>query len=232
LDKIKKDYVDHSEKVLNKFVTIIGGIVEHGLAPRIATTDFDARARDLPLNDSPKVECCVFLDGISSSTRKMHQVLSALLPPDHLQDVFSRIFAYVDTKVPTLFINAAAVNSNTSDGSSSFQFPKSDKGKLRLISEVEYTMKALNKLPGALPWDFTAMNVLARKLDYQLPQKAVPPPPELLEEETKEPTDNLKDENTSYKPTQSAEDKEYRNESNEQESPVEEEVTPVENGNS
>ena len=33
LDQIRKEYAEHNEKVLNKFVTIFGGIVEHGLAP-------------------------------------------------------------------------------------------------------------------------------------------------------------------------------------------------------
>ena len=172
LDKTKKDYVDHNEKVLNKFVTIIGGIVDHALAPRIASTDFDARARDLPLeNDQAdsKMSCCVFLDGISTNTRKMHQVLNALLPPDHLQDVFTRIFAYVDQTLPTLFISADAV-ANPSQGAPSFKFPTTDEGKLRLILEVEYTTRKLNQLAGVLPWDFTAMTVLERRLDFKVPK--------------------------------------------------------------
>jgi vacuolar protein sorting-associated protein 54 len=170
LDKIKKDYLDHSEKVLNKFVTIIGGIVEHGLAPRIANTDFDARARDLPM-DLPDLACCVFLDGTSTNTRKMHQVLNALLPPDHLQDVFSRIFAYVDQKVPTLFIEASSAT-NTPNGTPSFQFPTSDDGKRRMILEVECMTNALNGLQGVVAWDFTSMQVLERKLEYKLPRAA------------------------------------------------------------
>jgi vacuolar protein sorting-associated protein 54 len=170
LDKIKKDYLDHSEKVLNKFVTIIGGIVEHGLAPRIANTDFDARARDLPM-DSPDLACCVFLDGTSTNTRKMHQVLNALLPPDHLEDVFSRIFAYVDQKVPTLFIEASSAT-NTPNGTPSFQFPTSDDGKRRMILEVECMTNALNGLQGVVAWDFTSMQVLERKLEYKLPRAA------------------------------------------------------------
>lgn len=185
LDKTKKDYVDHNEKVLNKFVTIIGGIVEHGLAPRIASTDFDARARDLN-SDHSKMVCCVFLEGISTNTGKMHQVLNSLLPPDHLQDVFSRILAFVDQKVPTLFIEAASANKK-SDGKANFLFPTTEDGKLRMILEVEYTTKKLNSLAGVLPWDFTAMTVLERKLDYVLPQKNVPKD-ESKVEEPQEPT--------------------------------------------
>lgn len=164
LDKIKKDYMDHNEKVLNKFVTIIGGIVEHGLAPRIANTDFDARAKDLT-SDSDEIVCCVFLDGISSNARKMHQVLSAMLPPDHLQDAFSRIFAYVDQKVPTLLIAATTA---TQSNAPAFRFPTTDDGKRRLIMEVQAMTTDLNNLEGVLPWDFTCTNFLERKMDFEI----------------------------------------------------------------
>ena len=179
LDKIKRDYVDHNEKVLNKFVTIIGGIVEHGLAPRIANTDFDSRAEKLPALErcGEGVTCCVFLDGVLSNIRKMHHVLRSLLPPDHLQDVFSRIFAYVDQKIPSLLIEAdsstfgsSAPESDPSKGTSSvstptFRFPTTNSGKYRLLEEVAHVTRNLNNLDGVHPWDFTSINVLERQLD-------------------------------------------------------------------
>ena len=163
LDNIKNEYKDHNEKVLNKFVSIIGGIVEHGLAPRIASIDFDERAKsDVPKDSQENLQCFVFLDGISSSTRKLHHVLNALLPPDHLQDVFSRIFAHLDEQIPTLFVAA--------DSTAAFSFPSTDAGKHRLLLEVAHTTKLLNGLPGVLPWDFTAINVLERRMDYEFPR--------------------------------------------------------------
>lgn len=75
--------------ILNKFVTIVGGIVEHGSAPRIAKTNFDARAGDLLFDTLENLSCCVFLEGVSTKTRKIHYVLNALLPPDHLLNAFS-----------------------------------------------------------------------------------------------------------------------------------------------
>lgn len=160
LDSIKNEFKDHNEKVLNKFVSIIGGIVEHGLAPRIASVDFDERAKSEG-ESKEDVKCFVFLDGISSSTRKLHHVLNALLPPDHLQDVFSRIFAHLDEQIPSLFVKAAST--------AAFSFPISDSGKYRLLLEVAHTTKVLNELAGVVPWDFTAINVLERKLDYKFP---------------------------------------------------------------
>ena len=164
LDTIRNEYEEHNEKILNKFVTIIGGIVEHGLAPRIGNTDFDQRARD----QSPDVpiSCCVFLEGVATNTRKMHQVLSSLLPPDHLQDSFSRIFAYLDQKLPELFIAAAAGNPPSKPPT--FSFPSTDEGKKHMLLEMEMTTKNLNELAGVRPWDFSAMGVLEQELDYKL----------------------------------------------------------------
>lgn len=165
VDNIKNEYKDHNEKVLNKFVSIIGGIVEHGLAPRIASTDFDDRAKnEIAKNSQQDVQCFVYLDGISSSTRKLHHVLNALLPPDHLQDVFSRIFAHLDQQIPALLVAAAST--------AAFSFPSTDAGKHRFLSEVAHTTKILNELAGVLPWDFTAINVLERKMEYKFPEAA------------------------------------------------------------
>ena len=172
VDKIKKEYQDHNDKVLNKFVSIIGGIVEHGLAPRIANTDFAKRETEKPIEDPDNVSCCAFLEGISNSTKKLHQVLISLLPPDHLQDVFSRIFAYLDEKIPALFIAATSTPNPQQNGSPSFQFPSTDDGKRRFLLEVRHTTKSLNALEGVHPWDFTAVNVLERRLDYMLPESA------------------------------------------------------------
>ena len=161
LDKIKADYKEHSEKVLSKLVSIIGGLVEHSLAPRISGTDFDARAKQFsePNDSTAPVECCKFIDNVMTNTKKMHQVLFVMLPSELLRDVFSRIFAYLDHKVPSLFKAAA----HSADGN--FAMPTTDEGKLRMISEIEYMFRTLNSLKGVQPWTFMAMSVLERELD-------------------------------------------------------------------
>jgi vacuolar protein sorting-associated protein 54 len=189
VDQGKKELTEHNEKVLNKFVTIIGGIVEHGLAPKLAGTDFDVRAEQIPLGEDGSIPSCVFFEGVSSNTRKMHQVLVGLLPPDHLQDVFSRIFAFIDQQVPTIIIQAskspppkASANGGKSpqrqtSGPRSpqrqasgprFTYPTSDAGKRRLLLEAEYMTKNLNGLDGVQPWDFSAVNVLEKRVEYSL----------------------------------------------------------------
>lgn len=174
LDTIKREYEEHNEKILNKFVNIIGGIVEHGLAPRISNTNFDDRAKERMIADAP-ISFCIFLEGISTNTRKMHQVLSSLLPPDHLQDSFSRIFAYLDQKLPELFIAASVGNPPSKPPT--FSLPTTDEGKKQMLLEVQTTTKNLNGLSGVRPWDFSAVGVLEQELDYKLNDTSLAPLP-------------------------------------------------------
>ena len=178
IDQIRKEYSEHNENVLNKFVSIIGGIVEHGLAKTIPGTDFDARAESALVTNG-EVSCCVFLEGVATNIRKMHQVLYTLLPPDHLIDTFSRIFAFVDTKVPSLFIAAANIQpvfqstgnspeKGVRKGQATFVFPKTDRGKRQFLLEVETMVKCLNGLEGVRSWDFALINVIERQLDYSM----------------------------------------------------------------
>lgn len=160
LDKIKADYSEHSEKVLNKLVSIIGGIVEHSLSAKISQTSFDERATTIAENEPDAVlECCPFLDTVLTNTTKMHQVLRVMLPDELLRDVFSRIFAYLDHKIPSLYKVAA------SSAEKNFTMPVTDNGKIRMIKEMQYMTSALNSLPGVLPWNFTAMKILEQELD-------------------------------------------------------------------
>lgn len=158
LDKIKKEFAEHHDKVLSKFVSIIGGIVEHSLIARIKKTDFDERSN---LQEENGIECCPFLDGVISNTRKMHQVLVSLLPLEDLIDVFSRIFAHLDSTIPKILL--------TQDSKTDvmFSLPSSVEGKRRLIAEVDLMSNKLNGLPEVRPWDFGAMNFLSRRLELQ-----------------------------------------------------------------
>jgi hypothetical protein len=156
LDKIKKEYAEHHDKILDKFVNIIGGIVEHSLTPKVAETDFDQRAKG---SAETEVECCSFIDGVITNTKKMHHVLHSLLPKEDMMDVFSRIFAHLDSKVPKIFL------SMDSDSGVNFHLPESLEGKHRIIFEVEMMAKMLNSLQDVTPWEFGAMKFLRMRLE-------------------------------------------------------------------
>lgn len=156
LDKIKKEYAEHHDKVLDKFVSIIGGIVEHSLTPKIVGTNFDQRGKE---EKGDQIECCQFLDGVITNTKKMHHVLHSLLPKEDLADVFSRIFAHLDSKVPKIFL------SMDSDASVQFTLPQSIEGKNQIILELKKMASTLNSLEDVAPWDFGAMEFLSRRLE-------------------------------------------------------------------
>lgn len=168
LDKIKLDYADHNEKILGKLVSIIGGIVEHSLASKIPQTNFDTvnGTSSSPTDDN--FQCTPFIDSVVTNTKKMHQVLNVMLPPELLRDVFSRIFAYLDHKVPSLYKDYAAVKADpNSPNKPKFTMPNTDDGKQRMVNEVEYMTQTLNCLDGVQPWHFTAVKVLKRELDIE-----------------------------------------------------------------
>lgn len=149
-DQIRRDFAEHNEKVLNQLVNIIGVIVEEKLLPKLSGTDFDSNGAQHP---------CVFLDGIATNTKKMHQVLRTALSPDHLRDVFSRIFMHLDTKLPE-FLTVAAQREDIH-----FSLPQTDSGKHTLLREIDSLFISINGLDGVVPWDFTALSVLRRRLE-------------------------------------------------------------------
>jgi len=191
LDNIKKEYTEHHDKILSKFVSIIGGIVEHGLISRIAKTDFDERSilpyvnvGDGSVGDiDASTSCCRFIDGVITNTRKMHQVLVALLPSEDLMDVFSRIFSYLDSKIPKILIEADA------DEKVQFQFPVSIEGKRRVVMEVNIMAVTMNNLSDVRAWDFGAMKFLERKLEIPSDNKVVETNP--IDEEKEDNLDNI-----------------------------------------
>jgi hypothetical protein len=178
LDKIKMDYSDHNEKILGKLVSIIGGIVEHSLAAKIPQTKFDNVATTAPLSveaGDDSFECTPFIDSVITNTKKMHQVLNVMLPPELLRDVFSQIFAYLDHKVPSLYKDFAAVKIDPNAPSKPrFVMPTTEDGKRRMVKEIEHMTKTLNCLAGVQPWHFTAMKVLQRELDIEEDEPEMP----------------------------------------------------------
>jgi len=159
VDKIKTEFTDHNDAVLNKFVVIMGNIVEHGLLKKFVIMDFDARANEkdiLPISNRPVEEtsfnifCCPFFQGIITSILKMHNALNISLPRKDLIDVFSRIYAHLDSRIPAIIM---AVDR---DESSEFNFPSTYNGKTRLIQEMEIMFTKMNMLPGVKPWEFSA----------------------------------------------------------------------------
>ena len=82
-----------------------------------------------------------------------------MLPPELC--VISRIFAYSDRKLPSLFKAVANLEQTT------FSIPSTDEGKLQVINEVGFMAMTLDSLEGVPPWNFTATKILEHELDMR-----------------------------------------------------------------
>ena len=175
-ETIKEEYDAHREMIFEKFVTVIKAVVQHSLAPQIARIDFDNRAIQFSSEigsekSGAAVEICSFLEGILTNATMMHQVLSSILPEMQLQEIFLRIFTYIDQYVPVLFVKAAQataskMNATTpmSKANPGFSFPKKRGGMRRMIEEIIWTTAKLNQLSGVKPYTFTMASILGRKM--------------------------------------------------------------------
>jgi len=97
-----------------------------------------------------------FLSGITKNVSKLHAVLVGLLPPEQLKDVFSRVFNYLDTKIPELYKvandwsvehKAKAAKAKGKQGQPNlFFYPSKQEGKDKMTEEIEKVAKDLGEL--------------------------------------------------------------------------------------
>lgn len=123
MDRVKQDYLEHHERILSKFVSIVGEIVE-ALSNSISSTDWDR---------SGGASNCQFITDSIKNITTMHKVLSAQLPPEQVQEIFSRIFDLLNHKVPDYF---ASVD------------PSTPAGQQRVLDDIQYLSHSLDRLRG------------------------------------------------------------------------------------
>lgn len=176
--RVQKEYDKHREMIFEKFVTIIKAVVQHSLAPQISSTDFDKRAEQFSSDIGSEksgdvVQVCPFLEGLLTNASMMHQVLSSILPQSQVEDVFLRIFTYIDQQVPILFVMATQSATSRADATKDikikniqpcFSFPKKRNGMRRMLEEIIWTTVKLNQLSGIRPFTFTMASMLGKKM--------------------------------------------------------------------
>jgi len=122
IDKAAQDFLEHHEKILAKFVSIIEELVQASSAS-LEVLDWDTMGS----------ESCEFLVSVMKGTSTMHKVLHQQLPPSQLQEVFTRIFELLNQRIPDFFKDIE---------------PSSQAGKQRIIDEVSHVVISLSKLKG------------------------------------------------------------------------------------
>jgi hypothetical protein len=99
LDTVKQDYLEHHERILSKFVSIVAEIV-HSLSKSVVAADWDRTTTSSSQGAQEGSQgSCPFVADVIKNTTTMHKVLSAQLPPEQVQEIFTRIFELLNRKV-------------------------------------------------------------------------------------------------------------------------------------
>lgn len=126
LDRVSHTLIDHHGRIVAKFVGIVGDFVDQS-AIRLRTVDWDSY-RQGPQASSPS---CEYFEEIQRTVTALHRVLLETLPPEQVQDVFSRIFALLNRRIPMHFEET---------------MPSTAAGKQRILDEVAHLVIAFSRL--------------------------------------------------------------------------------------
>lgn len=120
LDRVSHDLIDHHGQIVAKFVAIVGDFVDAS-ATRLRGVDWD-HFQGLQ---------CEYFEEVQRNVLALHRVLQAVLPPAQIQDVFSRIFALLNRKIPAHFEEI---------------MPSTQTGRQRILDEVTHLVTAFSRI--------------------------------------------------------------------------------------
>lgn len=124
LDRLRQEYAEHQERVLTKFVAIMGELIAHSAANTgLRETDWDALGS----------AACRFVEEVIKGTTTMHRVLYQILPPTQIQDIFNRVFDLLGHRLKEYLDHAR---------------PRTNAGRERLVDEVSHLVTSLSMLRG------------------------------------------------------------------------------------
>ena len=147
LDRVSHTLIDHHGQIVAKFVSIVGDFVDHS-ASRLRLVDWDtfagssaaaavqmqAQSPSQPVpgqSQSQTATSCDYFEEIQRNINALHRVLVETLPPEQIQDVFSRIFALLNRRIPTHFEEI---------------MPATQTGRQRILDEVTHLVGAFSRL--------------------------------------------------------------------------------------
>jgi len=124
LDRLRQEYAEHQERILGKFVGIIGELVAQSAANTgLRETDWDAMGS----------AACRFVEEVIKGVSTMHKVLGGVLPGVQVQDVFGRVFDLLGFRLKEYLEEAR---------------PVTNAGRQRLVDEVSHLVTSLSMLRG------------------------------------------------------------------------------------
>ena len=139
LDRVSNVLIDHHGRIVAKFVGIVGDFVDNS-ASRLRLVDWDSikqgqnhqnTSSSSSTSTSSTSSSCEYFDEIQRNVTALHRVLLETLPAEQVQDVFSRIFALLNRRIPMHFEEI---------------MPTSSGGKQRILDEVAHLVVAFLRL--------------------------------------------------------------------------------------
>ena len=131
LDRVSNVLIDHHGRIVAKFVGIVGDFVDNS-ASRLRLVDWDSlKSSQGSSSTSSTSSSCEYFDEIQRNVTALHRVLLETLPAEQVQDVFSRIFALLNRRIPMHFEEIMPVSSG---------------GKQRILDEVAHLVVAFLRL--------------------------------------------------------------------------------------
>lgn len=118
-DRVSHELIDHHNLIVAKFVSIVGDFV-------------DASAGKLRLVDWDRFQGqCEYFEEVLKNVTALHRVVSSIVPPEQVQDIFSRIFSLLSRKMPTHFEEI---------------MPATQTGRQRILDEVAHLVTSFSRL--------------------------------------------------------------------------------------
>jgi hypothetical protein len=125
VDAVSRDYADHHRKILAKFSTIIGEVVDAAGAS-LSQFSYAACSGEAPF--------APFVSDVAKNLTALHGVLAKQLPPSQLEEVCGDIFSLLSVRLPLLFRPA---------------IPSSSEAKERLVEDLNFLRRAAKELDSA-----------------------------------------------------------------------------------
>uniref|UniRef100_A0A7S3M365 Vacuolar protein sorting-associated protein 54 C-terminal domain-containing protein n=1 Tax=Spumella elongata TaxID=89044 RepID=A0A7S3M365_9STRA len=121
LDRVSHDLLEHHNQIVAKFVAIISDHVDNLAVSTLKMLDWD-HFQGLR---------CEYFEEVQKAVINIHRVLQTTLPQSQVQDVFSRIFALLNRKIPAHF---EEINPNTQTG------------RQRILDEITHLVTAFSRI--------------------------------------------------------------------------------------
>ena len=124
LDRVSQEIVEHHGEILSKFVAIVADGMDSAV-PKLRSVDWDSwESTQLPRGDAAAAAECEYFEALKRNIEALHRVLitDGMLPLEQAQDVFSRVFALLQRRLPKHFESIIAPSTKT--------------GKRKILDEV------------------------------------------------------------------------------------------------